>query len=205
MPWGVMARRLGKDRTNLKRACHRAEKKFPKLGQVRPAPNSLQAKDPEKYAAVMESLAHPDPVENSVAAIASRVGLPRQTVEKINQELSTVKFPAKMEVRNITMDRLQSFWGTAAANALEAMTPEKFEEASLYQLATSAGIATDKLLLLRGLPTQIVRTEQDRVKLDVLAKALQVELQRRGCEIQTDEATGMVDVTYSRPWTEGVK
>ena len=47
--------------------------------------------------------------------------------------------------------------------ALEAMTPEKASKASYQQLATSAGILTDKALLLRGDPTQISQNKRQLV------------------------------------------
>jgi hypothetical protein len=44
------------------------------------------------------------------------------------------------------------------------MTPEKMAQATIQQLATAAGIAVDKMQLLRGKPTEINEemTEEER-------------------------------------------
>lgn len=198
MPWSQVARAMDRDARDVRRAYDRAARKIPLEDQFEVSPQSLGVKDPEKYTELVLELSHPDADKKAVAEIARRVDIPQSTAKQIAKSLRGTHLPAKMEIRNITIERLKGLWGTQAERCLEAMTDDKFEEASLYQLATAAGIATDKILLLRGLPTSIVRTEDDRVKLDVLAKALQVELDRRGYELESDSSTGIVDVTYTR-------
>ena len=87
------------------------------------------------------------------------------------------------EAKRVRAERLDALWGTRAEQSLAGMTTEKLEKASLRDLAVMAGIATDKLLLLRGQPTEIVRTEADRMDLQALVAEFLVEAKRRNVEI----------------------
>jgi hypothetical protein len=94
------------------------------------------------------------------------------------------------EVKSVRKERLTQLWGTRAEQSLGGMTTDKFEKASLKDLAIMAGIATDKLLLLRGQPTEIIRTEDDRRTLAELASAFVIEARRRNVEIDVTPSSG---------------
>ena len=196
MPWAQMSRRLKRDTRGIQRACERAERKIPKEGQIEPDPRSIRVQDREKYDEVVAELSHPDADGQTIGAIAKRVDMDKETVRRISKDLQTTELPMKMEVRNISIERLKGLWGTVGEKALEGMTPDKFEEAGLRDLVITAGIATDKLLLLRAQPSQTVRSEADRVKLEVLAQAFMHEAARRGYEVSADASTGVVDLQY---------
>lgn len=68
----------------------------------------------------------------------------------------------------------------------------------MKDLGILGGIATDKMLVLQGLPTQIVRTEEDRTKLGDLAKALMLEMSRRGIRVKVPPPSNIVDVECTR-------
>ena len=198
MSWAKMARRLKRDPRGVQRACERAERKIPKEGQLEPAGVSYEARKPEVYSRIVSELAHPDAEGQTFASIARRTGVAEGTVATIAKDLETTKLPMKIEARNVSTERMKQLWGTMGERALEAMTEDKFEDASLYQLGTVAGIATDKLLLLRALPSQTVRSEADRMKLELLAQTFMQEAERRGYSVNADTATGVVDVEYTR-------
>jgi hypothetical protein len=84
-----------------------------------------------------------------------------------------------------------------AEEALAQLTPERIANASPKDLAIIAGISTEKLLLLRGQPTQIIRTEKDRLKVETLAQAFMKEAERRGYSLSPNVESGTVDVEYT--------
>lgn len=200
MPWRVMSRHIKRDHRGCQRSCANAEAKLGLGGKLSPHKNSLQAVDPALHARVVAEFANPDSDSKSVSDISRRTGVDRLVVERIAKNLSTGQLPIKMEARNVSVERMKRLWGTVGERALEAMSDEKFEDASLYQLGTVAGIATDKLLLLRALPSQVVRSEADRVKLEVLAQAFMHEAEVRGYKLTADSSTGVIDMKYTRDW-----
>lgn len=60
------------------------------------------------------------------------------------------------------------------------------EKARLTEVATFAGIGTDKVLLLDGQPTQIIGEAESR-KLQDLLPAIANEIKRRGATVQVTE------------------
>jgi hypothetical protein len=195
-----MARQLGKDARAVKRAYERAVVKIPKEGTLEPSPGSLQARDPEAYAELANSLAQAgtDGERLSEAAIAKRLNLPPETAALVAKEIRSIYFPTSIEMRNVKLEKLRDLWGMRAEEALAQLTPERISGASPKDLAIIAGIATEKLLLLRGQPTQIIRTERDRLKVEVLANAFMDEAKRRGYELNANVETGEVDVKHVR-------
>ena len=105
--------------------------------------------------------------------------------------------PAKSPGRHSgRKERLTQLWGTRAEQSLGGMTTDKFEKASLRDLAIMAGIGTEKILLLHGQPTEIIRTEEDRRTLTDLAAAFVLEAKRRNVEIDVSPSSGS---TLSEP------
>ena len=85
-----------------------------------------------------------------------------------------------------------------ARRALEYVDDLALASSSAKDLLIAAGVATDKMKLLRGEATSVVRIEDDR-KLDELAVMLHDEIQRRQATIDVTpepandggEATGL--------------
>jgi hypothetical protein len=200
VPWNKMVKILGKDSGSIRQTYKRALAKLPNEGKFVANPKSFQASNPDRYAEIVNDLTDPEKRggEVVVAAIAKKLNLPEHTAWAVARQIRSIYFPASVETRNIKMERLKDLWGMRAEGALAQLTPERISEAGPKDLALIAAIATDKLLLLRGQPTQIVRTESDRMKLDVLTKAFLEEAGRRGYAITTNEITGEIDVTHKR-------
>jgi hypothetical protein len=78
----------------------------------------------------------------SANTVAKQLKRNRRTVAKFLDEPATKMVLADMFERT-------------ARQALERIGPEKLEKSSALQLATVAGISTDKMRLLRNEPTQI--------------------------------------------------
>jgi hypothetical protein len=195
--WAECARQLGKDERWLRRSYNRALGKVGREGQLDIQRGSLADREPEKYAQAVDLLTNADAeAQMSAAAIAKRLNLPKDTAQAVAREIRSIYFPTAIEARSVKLDRLKELWGMRAEEALAAITPAKMASSSAKDNAIIAGIATEKLLLLRGQPTQIVRTEKERAKLDVLAQAFMSEARRRGYRVDTDEATGQIDLTY---------
>jgi DNA-binding CsgD family transcriptional regulator len=198
LPWAEIARRLGRDYRTVMRTYERAERKIPKEGQLEAPPGSTQREDPEKYAAFVNELIQPgtEGGEVAVAAIAKRLNLPQRTASTLAQEIRSIYFPTAIEARNVKLERLKDLWGMRAEEALAQLTPERVANASPRDLAIIAGIATEKVLLLRGQPTQIVRSEDNRLKIGELAQAFVAEAARRGHEVELTAETREVSLTY---------
>lgn len=196
MTWMEMSRQLKKDHRACKRAYERAVRKMPDVGDIKPA-KGFETDDPDKYAEFIAELAHPDNDEKSVSKIAERLNIPYQVAYSVAKRLRSVHFPTVVEARAIKTDFLRDLWGMRAEEALMELTPERMKDASPRDLAIIGGIATEKFLLLKGLPTQIIKTEAQRTKLDVLAQAFMTEVKRRGYEVDVDTATGEVGVTFT--------
>lgn len=176
MRWAVMARKLKKDARSVRRACERAEIKIPLEGKIAPPRDgTLEANDPERYAEFVTEVVGTGGRLKDVSVTAERLGIPYTTAKSIAERLNTSQIAVRDEIRTVKRDYLKRRWGVVAKDALDAITQEKLDAASVRDLGILGGIATDKLLVLQGLPTQIVRTEEDRAKLGDLAEALMLE------------------------------
>lgn len=112
-----------------------------------------------------ESLAALDANGGNVSKTARDLGLPRKTLAQwaddrhIHQDVAELRQEKKIDLAA----RLEEI----ARQLAEAM-PEKMATANLQQVATSMGIAIDKMQLLRGQPTNIsdIAVEQiaDRIE-----------------------------------------
>lgn len=112
-----------------------------------------------------ESLAALDANGGNVSKTARDLGLPRKTLAQwaadrhIHQDVAELRQEKKIDLAA----RLEQI----ARQLAEAM-PEKMATANLQQVATSMGIAIDKMQLLRGQPTNIsdIAVEQiaDRIE-----------------------------------------
>ena len=71
-------------------------------------------------------------------------------------------------------------------------------ETKLRDLGVLLGIATEKVLLLEGSPTQIIGQAEQK-KLEDLMPALLMEVKRRGVKAELTERTVTVDVPAVKP------
>jgi len=203
MTWGEMSRRMKKDRRTIQRAYERAEQKIPLEGQIQSPPGSLEEEDPEKYAEFVTEIVSAESPIAKVSAVAERLGIPPPVAVAIAKRLRETYPLLKEEIHVVKRDYLKRRWGFLAKDALDAITEEKLLKASAKDLGILAAISTDKLLLLQGLPTQIVRTERDRAKLGDLAEALMIEMSRRGVKLDGVPTPAVLDVECSRIPSEG--
>lgn len=111
----------------------------------------------------------------ALAALAANGGNVRKTSRDLGMPYDTLRSWAKGENINQGVVKLQPHKKKALADKLEDIAhklagalPEKIEEASLQQTATSLGIVVDKMQLLRGQPTNITDdaslTDDERAK-----------------------------------------
>lgn len=148
---------------------------------------------------------------NNISAVARASGRTRQAVHKslvaagrkleavLFQELEVPEVPdERLPLRaddipeRITNEWMLEAWQRVGAAALAQITPENLRFATPKDLAAIADRATEKVQLLKGLPTQRVAHE-DRRKLDELVVMLMEEVKRRGIEIDVTP-TGDVEV-----------
>lgn len=110
-------------------------------------------------------------------------GVPRRTDEVLRQE-------AKDRYGKITPQVMEELVEEKVRTMANYLTPdrlrEKLEEASLKEIAIYEGTMMDKLLLLRGQPTQILGV-QEQTKLDEACKRLLLEAERRGVRVALTE------------------
>jgi len=101
-------------------------------------------------------------------------------------------------------DALKSGWSNLGRRALDWLQEgERFEgllaESKLKEIAVFMGIATEKVLLLEGQPTQIIAQSQHQ-KLDQVAQALQEVMKQRGIgqEVKLTERTATITLDAPR-------
>lgn len=105
--------------------------------------------------------------------------------------------------KKYTREDLKIGWSTLSGrvidwlnegNRLETM----MAETKLRDLGVLLGIATEKVLLLEGSPTQIIGQAEQK-KLEDLMPALLMEVKRRGVKAELTERTVTVDVPAVKP------
>ena len=89
----------------------------------------------------------------NVARTARQVGVPEPTLRQWAKGLRAAP-PAQLSERKKAdlADRMEEI----ARALLDRVTPERMDDATVQQLLTSAGIAIDKMRLLRNQPTENV-------------------------------------------------
>lgn len=200
-----MAAMLGTGQSTVKRNYDRALKKLgppeglterPKLKGTGPNhPGRPQArhrggekKHPDKAAEAITKAANP--LYDNITQIARDLDMPTATVQKLVKRLETQFLPVLSRVEDVQNQDLERLWGSLSKTILENITLDDIKKASLAQKGILAGIATDKLLVLRGQPTQIIRTEGERQSIRELVAAFHAEAERRGEIIDVDPISG---------------
>lgn len=146
---------------------------------------AVERRNPEAAADVI--LDATSPLEKRFARIAEDAGLPRQVTRNLIERLRSRYLPVSSMLQEVQNHDLDLLWGTTAKTILESITLEDISNASLRDKGILAGIATDKLLILRGQPNQIIQTQDERGTVRELIAAFIKEADRRGEVIEVGE------------------
>jgi len=141
-------------------------------------------KDPskaERVAIIMDRLLDPSNKE-SHTALGKKHGLHPETVKRLHMELMTHHQDEIEELRQINGKQLTARIEDKLSLALDHMTKEKYEKATLQQVSINFGILMEKRQLLRGEPTAIISIEESR-NLGEMANQVYKELNRRGMAV----------------------
>jgi len=133
-----------------------------------------------------------DPMMRTIKEAAEEAGVSAPVMSKLmdimHGELGTVN----KELSEVRLDKLKGTFGRKLEKVVESISDDDIENASLKDKAIAAGILTEKWLLLRGQPTQILQVEERR-RLDEIVPVLEAEARRRLIDLNRDPVTG----TYS--------
>jgi transposase-like protein len=119
---------------------------------------------------------------NALAALAANGGNVNKTARQLGIPLRTLWnwatgacHPEAAEIGQRKKGPLADVFEGIVWQLLGSITPEKMAAATLQQLATAAGIAVDKMQLLRGKPTGVTETRTP--------EQLDAEIRRLGAEL----------------------
>jgi transposase-like protein len=108
----------------------------------------------------------------NVSRTAAALGIPAKTLE---HWAKGERQPRSAQMGELKKGPLADAFEDLARQLLAGMTPAKIADANLQQLATAAGIAVDKMQLLRGKPTGVTETRTP--------EQLDAEIRRLGSEL----------------------
>lgn len=141
-------------------------------------------------------------LEASESDTATKEPIPRRTrnVDSILERMPSSSEP----IKKYDKEYLKLGWGNASGRVLKYLLEgDRLEtlmaETKLKDLGVFLGIATEKVLLLEGQPTQIISQPQHQ-KIDELGMALKDALQKRGLVTLT-ERTVKIEPGTSKPST----
>jgi hypothetical protein len=124
-------------------------------------------------------------------------------IEKLKTSESPVR-PKAEPPKRYGKEFLKDKWKTLSGSIMEWVLEEDSDgrqarletllaETKLKDIGVMLGIATEKVLLLDGSPTQIIGTAEQK-KLDELFPALMNEVKRRGSTVKLTERTAEIEV-----------
>lgn len=151
------------------------------------AKSSISRLDEERQAKAL--MAATDPTLATIKAAAEEAGVSPGVMSKFMTLLSQELGSTQTAIKEARIDNVKKLFGSTVERILGKVTEEDIENASLRDKMVAAGIATEKWLLMRGQPTQILAVEE-RMKLDEIAPAILKELERRGVDLILDPSTG---------------
>jgi len=134
-------------------------------------------------------MAATNPLLTTIKAAADEANVSPGVMKKFMEILDSELSITKDEIVEARTDNIEKLFGKTLTRILGAVTEQDIEKASLKDKMIAAGIATEKWLLMRGQPTQILRIEE-RMKLDELAPKLLAEAKRRGIDLIQDPISG---------------
>jgi transposase-like protein len=119
---------------------------------------------------------------NALAALAANAGNVNKTARQMGIPVKTLRnwargerHPESAQMGQRKKGPLADVFEELTRQLLGGMTPAKIAAATLQQLATSAGIAVDKMQQLRGKPTIVTETLTEQ-ELDARIRQLGAEL-----------------------------
>jgi len=148
---------------------------------------AISKRPPEEQAEAM--FAAMDPMMRSIKEAATEAGVSSAVMGKFMKLLQGELRSVQSEVTEIRMDKLQKLFGGKLERVVDSINQEDIDNASLKDKAIAAGILTEKWLLLRGQPTQILAIEERR-QLDEIAPLIIAEAKRRSIELSRDPISG---------------
>ena len=161
--------------------------------------SGTEYQDPEKAAEMIDVATNP--LLENLAEACRESGLPEQTTRSLLKRLNTKYLQVQGAAERIKTDFLVREFEGLAKDALEAITKDKLDSTSAYQLSLIAAIATDKRELLDGRPTERLSVE-DRRSLPEIVSLLMAEAERRGLApvINPDAGTSTLDYREDAPY-----
>ena len=160
-----------------------AKDKAPKRQPVKRSVNATEITNPSAVAAVFDEAT--EPWVGTFKSIAEEAGLTPKLTSAIVKRLSRDHPGLLSYVRDLKTKHFVNAIENRLASALDALTPEKMNEASARDLAVVVSILVEKRQLLRGEPTQILSMEERRHMADILPMLLK-EAERRGMTVEGD-------------------
>ena len=132
-----------------------------------------------------------------LAKISQACGVPLSVVKGLRRRLKTRWQAVDGKVRKIKIEQLLEMLDDKAIRCLEFLDDFALAGSSAKDLAVTFAVLTDKSLLLRGQPTQII-SHEERLSLNVLMPSLVREIQSRGLTIDMKQ---LKDGSYAPPET----
>jgi hypothetical protein len=173
---------LGVKPSTVKTRLARVEQKLKNPNALR-SPNTgsphLSRKDPKTYAKAVVELTDP---QRNLAEIGRKLGLGPDAVRQVAKECETYLQPLTREIRDVRLEEIVRRFGTLTEDAIDAITPEKLQDAGARDLAVIAGIGATNWQLLRGQPTSRMEIN-DRREMNEVLQLMVAEAKRRGLEI----------------------
>lgn len=182
-PMDQIAEKLGLARSAAIRRLEAAERKLGKLPDTSgdsPRPARARDLDDGAYGEWLTDLA--EPRLKTIAKLAIEGGLAEDSAKSMVAKLQRDFVEVGKGIRTIKRDELLKLIDSSALKVFEsihAMTPAELALVPLRDRAVVAGILFDKGQLLRNLPTEIVRTQEEQTELTQVGKLLLKEVARR--------------------------
>lgn len=157
--------------------------------------NLTETRHPELAAAAFGDLSA---AQQQVIRIAEDLDLPYATIQQLQKRLARDYVPLERALGEVEKKDLRELFASVSWRVLSRVTDEDIEKASLRDKLVAAAIATDKIQVLDGEPTQILSVKELE-NLDGLAGLLKVEIERRNQQPLTDPQTLEVTLPPGEP------
>ncbi len=183
LSWAMIGERLGTTKSSVNSSYRAAKHKLERASNPeahRQAPkangNTTEVKRPDETAELLDTALEPF---IHIEAAAKACGFPPSTAKRLMQRMAARYKPLRDAIAPVKDEELILLLQDRALRCLQYADDFAMAGAPLQDLLVSAGIAIDKMQLLKGEPTTITRLEDIR-KLDQVGKLLQAEMERRG-------------------------
>jgi len=195
MSWEKVGKQLGVSKQSCMNAYSRSRCRLGLAGSGDVNQSAIEHQDPDKAA---EALVELSAREQSMADIAREVNLPYSTVRGLAKRLSKGMVPLERALGEIKRTELRDLYADVNWRVLARVTDADIEKASLRDKLVAAGIATDKMNIMDGQPTQVFSVPELE-NLDKLAVMLLREVERRNLVRDVNPHTGSVEIEAGEP------